>query len=58
VIHNGDTLERIAARYLGDANRALELFDLNREVLANPHLLPIGVELRIPLSPETDDAAR
>jgi nucleoid-associated protein YgaU len=52
VIHNGDTLERLAERYLGDGLRALELFDLNRDLLENPHLLPIGAELRIPKSPE------
>jgi nucleoid-associated protein YgaU len=49
VIHNGDTLERLAERYLSDGARALELFDLNRDVLENPHLLPLGVELRIPV---------
>jgi nucleoid-associated protein YgaU len=48
VVHNGDTLGRLAKRYLGDEGRALEIFDLNRDVLSNPHLLPIGVELRIP----------
>lgn len=48
VVHNGDTLERLAERYLSDGARALELFDVNRDVLENPHLLPIGVELRIP----------
>ncbi len=50
VVHNGDTLERLAERYLADGARALELFDLNRDVLENPHLLPIGAELRIPAS--------
>jgi nucleoid-associated protein YgaU len=50
VVHNGDTLERLAERYLANGARALELFDLNREVLENPHLLPIGAELRIPTS--------
>jgi nucleoid-associated protein YgaU len=48
VVHNGDTLERLADRYLGDGGRALELFDLNRDLLENPHLLPIGAQLRIP----------
>jgi nucleoid-associated protein YgaU len=54
VVHNGDTLERLAERYLADGARAVELFDLNRDVLENPHLLPIGAELRIP----TSDSAR
>ncbi len=54
VVHRGDSLDRLATRYLGDAARALEIFDLNREVLKNPHLLPIGAELRIP--PDALDA--
>ncbi len=49
VLQNGDTLERLAERYLGDGARALELFDLNRDVLDNPHLLTLGAELRIPV---------
>jgi len=48
VVHNGDTLERLAKRYLGSESRALEIFDMNRDVLTNPHLLPIGAELRLP----------
>lgn len=48
VVRNGDTLEGLAERYLDDAGRGLEIFDLNRDQLSNPYLLPIGVELRIP----------
>lgn len=48
VVHDGDSLERLAKLYLGDESRALEIFDLNRGTLENPHWLPIGVELRIP----------
>ncbi|MCA9232273.1 MAG: hypothetical protein KDA57_16620 [Planctomycetales bacterium] len=51
IVHNTDTLEKLAERYLGDAGRALEIFDLNRELLSNPHLLPIGAKLRIPVQP-------
>lgn len=54
VIHNGDTLQRLAKRYLGDESRSLEIFDLNREVLSNPHLLPIGAELKVPAA-QTED---
>jgi nucleoid-associated protein YgaU len=54
VLQNGDTLERLAERYLGDGSRALELFDLNRDVLDNPHLLTLGAELRIPMPPAVD----
>ncbi len=48
IVSDGDTLERLAERYLRDSGRALEIFDLNRDRLTNPHLLQIGVELRIP----------
>jgi nucleoid-associated protein YgaU len=53
VVHQGDSLDRLAKRYLGNEARALEIFDLNRESLDNPHILPIGVELRLP--PATAD---
>lgn len=52
IVQEGDSLERLALRYLGDEGRALELFDLNRAVLVNPHILPIGVELKLPVSAE------
>ncbi|WP_428306035.1 LysM peptidoglycan-binding domain-containing protein [Lacipirellula sp.] len=58
VVHAGDSLESLAKRYLGDEARALELFDLNREVLENPHLLPIGAELAIPANSETAATAQ
>ncbi len=35
-------------RYLGSADRYREIFDLNEDILANPDLLPIGTELKIP----------
>jgi nucleoid-associated protein YgaU len=45
---DGDSLEKLAARYLRDAKRSGEIFALNRDVLASPELLPIGAELRLP----------
>lgn len=47
LVTDGDTLERLATRYLGDASRAAELFAWNRGVLSHPDLLPIGVELTV-----------
>ncbi len=44
---DGDTLEALAERYLGSAERAMEIYQINRDVMANPTLLPIGVELRV-----------
>lgn len=52
IVANGDTLEKLAERYLNDGGRAMEIFDMNRDQLSNPHLLPIGVELRVPVSPD------
>ena len=47
-IVDGDTLERLAQRYLGDALRAEEIFELNRDRLRDPNVLPVGRRLRIP----------
>lgn len=47
LVADGDTLERIARRYLGDPSKALELFAWNRDVLRSPELLPIGAEIRV-----------
>ncbi|MBA4106777.1 MAG: hypothetical protein C0485_13560 [Pirellula sp.] len=57
IIQEGDSLERLAQRYLGDQGRAVEIFDLNRQVLENPHILPIGTELKIPLVSERANLA-
>jgi nucleoid-associated protein YgaU len=54
-IRDGDTLAKLAQTYLGDAAREGEIFALNRDVLADPNLLPIGRWLRIP--PEDRSAA-
>jgi nucleoid-associated protein YgaU len=48
VVVDGDSLERIASRYLSDPQRGREIYELNRNVLTAPDLLPIGVELKIP----------
>ena len=53
VIANGDTLTRLAQRYLGDPNRYREIFELNRDVVQNPEILPLGVKLKIPPREET-----
>jgi LysM domain len=48
VVVDGDSLERLASRYLSDPRRSREIYELNREVLSAPDLLPIGAELKIP----------
>ncbi len=47
-IVDGDTLDGLAKRYLGDPARAGEIFETNRHLLSDPNALPIGVELTIP----------
>lgn len=48
VVVDGDSLERLAGRYLDDPHRGAEIYNLNRDVLTSPDVLPIGVELKIP----------
>ncbi len=45
---DGDTLAALAERYLGSAARAEEIYQANRDILRDPKLLPIGVELKLP----------
>ena len=45
---DGDTLSKLAKRYLNDAGRYLEIYQFNRDLLLTPHTLPIGAPLRIP----------
>lgn len=48
VVVDGDSLAKLADRYLDDPALDDEIFRLNRDVLTDPEMLPIGVELRIP----------
>lgn len=59
LIVNGDTLERLAERYLGTATRASDILELNRDQLGDGTLLPINAIIKIPLrekSPVVNDA--
>ena len=47
-IVEGDTLERLAAKYLGSPERFLELFEANQHLLERPDVLPLGERLIIP----------
>lgn len=51
IVTDGDTLALLAERYLGDASRARELFELNTDRLEEPDVLPIGLVLRTPDRP-------
>jgi len=52
-IADGDTLARLAHRYLGSPDRQAEILEANREVLSQPDLLPIGAVLKIPVPDDT-----
>jgi len=47
-VRDGDTLEALAQRYLGDRLRWREIYGVNRELIERPDLLPLGAKLRIP----------
>jgi nucleoid-associated protein YgaU len=47
-LRDGDTLEKLAERYLGSRDRAIEIYEANREVLPKPDLLPVGTAITIP----------
>ncbi len=48
LVVDGDTLAKLAARYLGSSDRYGEIFAANRGLLSKPDLLPIGAQLVIP----------
>jgi len=50
VVREGDSLSRIAGRYLGDSSRTsvMKIFNANRDKLSSPDELQIGMRLTIP----------
>ena len=48
VLRDGDTLEKLAERFLGSRERATELYEANRLQLSRPDLLPVGTAITIP----------
>jgi nucleoid-associated protein YgaU len=49
IIVDGDSLAKLAERYLDDPQRANEIYELNRALLSHPDVLPIGAEIAIPM---------
>ena len=47
-VQEGDTLSKIAQRYLGDAMAYPKIFEANREVIKDPDLIYPGQKIRIP----------
>ena len=48
---SGEYLSKISAARLGTADRWVELFAFNRDVLQNPNLIEVGQVLKIPTEP-------
>lgn len=46
-IEDGDTLKKIAIKYLGDPSRAQEIYLTNQDILKSPDILPVGEPLTI-----------
>ena len=44
----GDTLSKIAKKFLGGANHWHEIFDANRDQISNPDMIQVGQVLKIP----------
>jgi len=59
-LRDGDTLEKIAERFLANRGRAGEIFEANRDVLTRADLLPVGVTIVLPPrdSPEALEPVR
>lgn len=47
-VKSGDTLSKIAKKYLDNANRYNDIFNINKDILSNPDLIKIGQKLKIP----------
>ncbi len=47
-VKSGDTLSKIAKKYIDNANRYMDIFNLNKDILSNPDLIKVGQRLKIP----------
>jgi len=48
VIKSGDTLWKIAEKFLGNGSKYPEIFEANREVIEDPDKIFVGQKIRIP----------
>ena len=58
IVQPGDTLERIAAKWLGDGSEWPRLVEANRSRIGDPNLIKPGLKLIIPPPREPATAAR
>ena len=48
VVEAGDSLSKIAKDLYGDASRWPEIFEANKDQIADPNVIRVGQKLRIP----------
>jgi len=49
-IQSGDCLSKIAKIYLGNANKYMEIFRLNQDILENPNKVYAGLRIKLPIN--------
>lgn len=49
-IQSGDTLSKIAGKYLGDANRYMDIAKVNPETITDPDNINAGATIKLPLA--------
>ena len=47
-VKSGDTLSKIATKYLQNPKRYTDIFNMNKDILKNPDQIDVGQKLRIP----------
>ena len=47
-VKSGDTLGKLAKEFLGNGAAYMDIFNLNKDQLANPDLIKVGQRLKIP----------
>ncbi|MCB1053850.1 MAG: LysM peptidoglycan-binding domain-containing protein, partial [Acidobacteria bacterium] len=47
-VKSGDTLSKIAKHYFGNANKYMDIYNINTDILKNPDLIRVGQKLKLP----------
>ena len=47
-VKSGDTLSKVARHFLGDTNRYMDIFNVNKDQLSDPDMIKVGQRLKIP----------
>ena len=47
-VESGDTLSKLAKHFLGDTNRYMDIFNINKDQLNDPDMIKVGQRLKIP----------